>query len=556
MPQDTLAAIAASSVVRVTADDGSPHYVWEREGKMVAISAVDVVQALAKVYTALFPLGILAVSAAMKRAVRQKLESAPESNAIIVATRGGFERADRPRFYASADGTIISSVPGLKVLFAGKNARFEGLGRFRWYEREMARVIKDQPIPLLVFFYALTPVLQPFAKKAGFLVQNTILEVSGRSSRYKSSITNFVAGSVWGGSSEPLGFADSWNLTPAKAEEIFRDQNYALVVFDEAASAGGSEKDRGQIIGNVVHRLSAGKERGRMGEMSDYYNVMALSNSNESLTSILASAPEVKTALEVRLITLRVPTRETGTFEFVPYGYETVDKAMEDVFKLTEGHRGKLAKRFIADILSWSSRDHEELSSTIRAAVDDFMSRVGLQRANADPVEVRRAKPFALAYASAVLAFRAGTLQKKRWGAVRRTLQRAWFRYGRLSMAGNSPAGLNEFLADQSKLIVDIPLGDRPEIPSKAFSRIDGFIYRDKKHRPYLAMTPSMVSKHLNLTASRLKKLKTEGTLHAGKHLQTRLRLRLEEGREKRESFYLFSITTVPDHAQPFNEGK
>lgn len=548
---DTLTLIAKSSVCRVTADDGTMHFVWQLLDKVAVISVLELMHSFTKLSEALIPLGILLMSPAQKAAARQKLQEAPVSHEIIVATRAGYEAGDHIRFYAFGDGTVVGDGQGLNVLFESRDPRFKAIGSFNRYEKVLSPVLRDQPIPILVFFFALTPILQPFAKEAGVMVINTILELSGKSSRYKSSLTNFVAGSVWGGSSEPLGFADPWNLTPAKAEQIFRDQNNALVVLDEATAAGGSAKDRGHLIANVAHRLASGRIRGRMDSASEAFSAMVLSNSNEPLMSILDYAPEVKAALEVRLVTIEVPSRDTGVFEAVPEGYTTVTEAMEDVFKLTAEHRGKLAKHFVRKVLQWNRRDHQGFLRAVRGAVDEFMAGVGLDSPEADPVEARRAKPFALSYAAAVLAFKMSVLDKKRWGSVRRTLRHAWLRYGRLSAKGSAPSALHSFLADQNNQLVQIRLGSRPEVSNTDFKKIAGFIYSGKRRQLCLAMTAKMVNWHLGYDAAKLKQLRREGSLICGEHLQMRLRLRRENGKDVRESFYVFRIDAVPEHASP-----
>lgn len=548
---DTLTLIANSSVCRVTADDGTIHFVWKLLDKVALISALALVHSFTKLSEALIPLGILLISPAQRAAARQKLEEAPVSHDIVVSTRAGYEAGAQPRFYVFGDGTVVGDGQELRVLHEGSNPRFKAIGSWRRYEKVLSPVLRDQPIPILVFFFALTPILQPFAKDAGFLVMNTILELSGRSSRYKSSLTNFVAGSVWGGSSEPLGFADPWNLTPAKAEQIFRDQNNALVVLDEATAAGGSSKERGHLIANVAHRLASGRVRGRMDTSSEAFSAMVLSNSNESLMSILDYAPDVKAALEVRLVTIEVPSRDTGVFETVPEGYSTVGEAMENVFKLTAEHRGKLAKRFVRRVLRWNRRDPEGFLRTLRGAVDQFMARVGLDSPKADLVEVRRAKPFALAYAAAVLSFKMGVLKSKRWGSVRRSLRQAWLRYGRLTVKGGAHSAVDGFLADRSNQLVQVPSGPRSEVPKADFEKIAGLIYRDKRRQLCLAMTAKMVKRHLGYDAAKLKQLRREGGIICGEHLQMRLRLRRENGKEVRESFYVFPIDAVPEHASP-----
>jgi Superfamily II helicase and inactivated derivatives len=556
MPTDVLERIALSSVVRTTADDGNLYYVWKLCGKVTAIPVAVVTETFAKVYSALLPVGIIAISPAQKAAVRQKFDEAPETDKVIVVTRNGYEHVDRPRFYAMGDGSLIKSDASLRLIGIGNpDDRFEERGSRRTYERNLARVIRNQPIPLMVFFYALTPALQPFAMQAECLVQNTMLELSGSTSRYKSALTNFLAGSVWGGTQETLGFADSWNITPASAEEAFIRHQNGLLVLDEATMAASSEKERGNVIGNVVHRLTAGKKRGRKGEVSAHFQLMALSNSNQSLASILDAAPEVKAALEVRLITLQVPKRETGPFEFVPRGFDSVHQAMGLVFATVNEHRGLLARRFIRDVLAWSRRDHESLIRFIRTQVERFISDIGLG-SGADAAELRRAKPFALTYAAAAVAFKAETLRRKRWGKVRRTLVEAWFRYGNPPPSSPVRDEVDEFLADETTTVVDLPYGVKPEIAGDSFDRVDAFIYRDKKRQLNLAMTPAKMRKHLKLSAAALKQLKKSARLRATENLRMRLRLRCLNGVEQREVFYLFPIPKVPDHAVSISDAR
>lgn len=537
------------------ADDGSEVTVVRHRGKALVLTIDKLYDNRKEIYKSIHQMGLPMMKKEAKEAFQQLLDVARKRDDIIVATKSGYDRRNNhsrgPHYFAYPDGKILTR-PNAPTVYStlASSQSFSSAGNFPDYEAGVSGVLKNQAAPLLVFFIGLSPILQRFTKDAGYFVENVILEMIGPTSTYKSTFTNLIAGSIWGGdSSSKLGYARSWNATANKIEEFCKEYNNSLLVLDEATLAGTTPSERGAAILNVLHRLSSGETKGRMGQQEmQRFELMALSNSNEPLLSLIKESSNVEAAGEVRLIAIECPTRKTGYFDSVPHGHNSVEAAMKGLRKVCNENYGLLAKRMIKAVLRWSERDHDELIRAIGDSMLSFLMRCGVFPESVDQKILRRAKPFALAYATAEVAFKAGVLQKGLWGNVRRTLIRAWKKYGR---RGGSPDGneiIANFFANPQAVIIDVSKGQKPEITDDEFIRLDAFIYIDRGKAVYLAMTRRSMTKNLAMSKAALKKMKKRGFLKCGSNLQSKTRLRTVNGMEKYEKFYLFALAHPPEN--------
>ncbi len=538
------------------ADDGSEVTVVRHRGKALVLTIDKLYDNRKEIYKSIHQMGVPMMKKEAKEGFQQLLDLAQKRSDMIVATKGGYDRRNNPRkcphYFAYPDGKILArpSAPRVYSTLAPSRS-FSSAGTFSDYEAGVSSVLKDQAAPLLIFFIGLSPILQRFTKDAGFFVENVILEMIGPTSTYKSTFTNLIAGSIWGGDpSSKLGYARSWNATANKIEEFCKEYNNSLLVLDEATLAGTTPSERGAAILNVLHRLSSGETKGRMGQQEmQRFELIALSNSNEPLLSLIKESSNVEAAGEVRLIAIECPTRKTGYFDSVPHGHGSVEAAMRGLRKVCNENYGLLAKKMIKAVLRLSERDHDELIKAIGDSMLLFLMRCGVHPESADQKVLRRAKPFALAYATAEVAFKAGVLQKELWGNVRRTLIRAWKKYGRRGGAPDGNESIAAFLANPHAVVIDVSQGQKPEITDDEFIRLDAFIYVDRQKTVYLAMTRRSMTKNLALSKAALKKMKKRGFLKGGSNLQSKTRLRTVNGVEKYEKLYLFVLAHPPENA-------
>lgn len=553
--------LAGLTVDLIPVDEGGEAFLFSYAGERLAIPIEQFITGRQTALVSISRLGVRLINRRAQNVFDSLLDAAAKRQDVIAVTRLGYDRRQghefRPQYYAYGDRTIYRNrkAPDCVACFpAQKN--FSRHGHRKVQEKAIATVIRNQAAPLLVFFVGLAPVLQPYAKAAGMMVENVLVEMIGPTSTYKSNLTTLVAGSIWGGNrNAKLGYAHGWNATANRLEELCAVHNNSLIVLDEATMAASNAKARGEVILNVTHRLSSGQTKGRFGEDTVNFDLLALSNSNESLLSILSESSEVERASEVRLIAIKCPSRKTGYFDSIPDGYHSIEAAMSDLRSACGVNFGHIARRFIREILKWSERDHQGLVARIKSHMQNFLSTAMADSRDTASEDLRRAKVFALAHATSELAFETGVLRKKLWGDTRKPLLRAWRKYGRRRRSVIVDDQLGTFLTNPHKRLVDVTDGSKPEIPDEQLREIDGFIYRGSGNEMHLCMTPATMRAQLAFSSARLKTLKQRGILRCNKKLKRMVRLRSVAGVVKLEAFYAFKIAAIPPHARPYSNG-
>ncbi|WP_165418186.1 DUF927 domain-containing protein [Rhizobium ruizarguesonis] len=546
-----LPVVSDLNVSILTGDDEDMYYLFEALGRTVVLSSKTVVENRLQIMGALRHIGILAVSPAIKAEISQRIESAKPDAETIVATRVGFEKRRIPRYFVYGDGAVISPDTELRVVSLIKDlGRFRSNGKLSTYEEGIAEAIREQPVPITLFFYALTQILKPFVSATRFKAENMILELVGDTSTFKSALTCTLAGTIWGEGHSPEGYARSWNMSDQAIEDLFLAFNDHLLILDEATLAHANEKMRADKILNTVHRLSSGQGRARTGLAAESHSLAMLSNSNQPMRSILSATTteEVRRALEVRLISFQLANREASFFRSVPSGYRSVHDAMNKLFATTKKNYGLLARSYILNVLTLAQQDSEALIRHIENLIATFVESLDLNAQ--DEVSYRRVQPFALAYAAAVIAFETGTLRKKYWGKVKRSIRRAWMEYGAANTTVAGDPRIVAYMNDASNRFVDVRDGIKPRIPDENIEKIAGFFYCGKDKALCLAV-PNAVIKNMKMSSAALKRLKNEGVLRAGKSLQTKLFLRRGVNKEKKlDVFYVFKIPEIPANAK------
>ncbi|PDT20043.1 hypothetical protein CO674_29790 [Rhizobium hidalgonense] len=550
--QTKLPAVSDLNVSILTGDDGDVYHRFEALGRAVVISSKMVVENRLQIMGALRRIGILAVSPAIKNEISQRIESAEHDVKTIVATRVGFEKTDIPRYFVYGDGTVISPDPELRVIsLVEDRGRFRSSGELSNYEEGIAKVIREQPVPVTLFFYALIQVLKPFVSATRYKAENMVLELVGDTSTFKSALTCTLAGTVWGEGHSPEGYARSWNMSDQAIEDLFVAFNDHLLILDEATLAHANEKSRADKILNAVHRLSSGQGRARPGDAIEGHSVTMLSNSNQPMRSILSvtTTEEVRRALEVRLISFQLANKEASFFHGPPAGYSSVRDAMHKLFATTKENYGLLARKFILNVLTCAQQDSGSLIRTIEKSIAKFLQGINLE----DEVSHRRVQPFALAYAASVVAFNTGTLRKKHWGKVKRSIKQAWAEYGAANSGVAGDPRIIAYMNDTSKWFVDAREGAKPQISDLNFRKVAGIFYLGKDKSLRLAVPNAAIS-NMKMSAAALKQLKKEGVLRAGKSLQTKLALRHVNDKNKTDVFYVFKVLEIPAPTRLFRD--
>lgn len=541
-----LAIVSDLRVSILVGDDRDRYYRFEASGQEIVQPAKDVIEKPLQAFSALRHIGILATSPEIKNEIKTRIDHAVEDQNTIVATRVGYEREPSPRYFVYADGTIIMPDRDICVVSMIKDTgHFAHAGELSTYERGIAKVIRDQSVPTTLFFFGLMQVLKPFVANTGYKAESMMFELVGKTSTYKSALVCTAVASAWGKGHSSDGYARDWNMTDQKIEDFFQQYNDHLLILDEATMADTNDTKRAEKISNTVHRMSSGKGRARTGMETESHSVTMLSTSNQPMRSILSGTEDVRRALEVRLVSFELKHEAHSFFDTVPRGFLSVRDAMDNIFALVESNHGLLARRYILDVLTLLKRDEPRLTELIKRAMGKFIRTVGMDTADRDPVSYRRVQGFALAYAAAVVAFEAGTLEKRHWGRVKRSISQAWIKYGQDRPTVGGDPRIASYLRNPSNMFIDVRDGRKPPIVDAKFKTAAGFIFTAKDESLCLGV-PKAAMPALDISAARLKQLRHEGVLRARKGLRSRLALRCVKMTEVRDVFYVFKIHELP----------
>ena len=126
-----------------------------------------------------------------------------------------------------------------------------------------------------------------------------------------------VAGSVWGCHRDPAkrqaGFCEKWNTTVNELEVTALAHNDALLILDETKLAAAKEKDRADIVLNVVFRIDGMIEKGRKTNVGSprSWRCFFLSTSNLPLEQLASPSRPIDEADRGRLVDIPLPSDDT-----------------------------------------------------------------------------------------------------------------------------------------------------------------------------------------------------------------------------------------------------
>jgi len=509
-------------IFRVSTDDGDRKATLFRfQSNDLVIDNDDFVDQIPRTKKRLQDLIGTVISPPEYNKIIARCKSAVMDDSVVGVTRPGFERAEdgSPRYFALPNGLVVTrhNLPLRLIPMFEKNSAASHKGNLDTYVRELGPLIKDQPIAMVIFFFALTPILQPLIRGGPMNVENVMIELVGATSTYKSTLTNQLAGSVWGGSETKLGYASSWNATPNAVEQMCRNYNNCLLVLDEATAAGATSKSRADNILNTSHRISLGRSKARLGgEDPVPYDLMALSNSNQPLTDILASSGTVSGALEVRLLTFDCAHPKHGYLRPIK-GVGGVEVHIGPQLRdLCTTHYGHVAPSFIYFVLAECARDAQGFRQKVAFYMQRFLTHFRITAR--DERALRQAKPFALTYACAKLA-NDFLITDHTWGKTGSAILKAYRGFINQRQPLNRYEEIRHFLYDRTKTIVDCRVNPKAKMTLAEFEAVDGFVV-EVKGQQVLAISPTALERNFSdvaglkrYLASSNRLIKTEGYL-------------------------------------------
>lgn len=267
------------------------------------------------------------------------------------------------------------------------------------WKKFVRKYCKGNHFAIFVLCAAFVPPLLDILKAEGFGFL-----FYGRSSIGKSTLMH-LASAVWGGDPEQeKGFAESYLFSKEGMELPAYNHRDQLLVLDDTKLAGRSEKERGQLIADMIFRFSLGTEKTRFtnSDAPKTWRLCHLSTSNKTLQKIFAVAGlEFDSSFEVRLIQIDAEVGEFGVFNRLPNGL-TGGMLSKKLKAGSKKYYGIPRKKYLEKLVAWRAGDETGLEKWLNKRQGYFGQNAKTE--NLGEVEARIAEHFELVYAAGCLA--------------------------------------------------------------------------------------------------------------------------------------------------------
>jgi len=349
--------------------------------------------------------GVVLVAASWRQALEDvsRLEDFP---AEAVAEQPGWVGAS----FALPDGTIFSpegSQPP-QIIFNPDASRCGLSGSMEGWIQRVARPLDGQSLPMFLLMAAFAAPIIEFTARS----ENFGFEVVGRPGCGKST-SQFLMSSALGGirNTSAGKYWIAFDTTLDGLESAMQEHSSLPMIINEANLfyAHLSEKARATQLKALVFRLAQGHDKRRYGaEKPQPHRFVYVTSSNVSLATMIAGENgDVADAAFDRLMTLEVPDRCTGVFDFIPEGYANAEAFANRQEKAAHRHHGHAIRQFLAELVNERARGEKRLLRQI----DKHMKAFRTKAASLEGVSTGRvAEAFALVYAAGKLAQRYGAL--------------------------------------------------------------------------------------------------------------------------------------------------
>jgi putative DNA primase/helicase len=256
-----------------------------------------------------------------------------------------------------------------------------------------------------------------------------------------------VAGSVWGCHRSEgrriKGFVESWKSTAGKVEVTALAHNDGLLILDETKLAGNDDKQRAEVVTDVVFKLAEHTEKERLTNVGSAraWRCYFLSTSNLSFEQLGQKVGvDVDDASLGRLADIPLPANGHGLYETLhdfASGEELSDKLQSRSRRLY----GTPIRAFVEQLSKDRRTDKKALSDFLAKERKTYLRRLETE-ANGLKVLKRTSGRFATVFAAGSLALEYGILPWKRKQLLKAILrcQLDQLRLGDADGHGTAPA--------------------------------------------------------------------------------------------------------------------
>jgi uncharacterized protein (DUF927 family) len=387
-------------------------------------SAKQLLEGQKALFTALANAGWNAFSQNTQRAFMQKLEAhKKEAPTFKVVTRLGWNSGA----YVFPDKTVGKPKMRLERAFArldpAMRSKYRVKGTLEEWQNRIAALCVGNTRLMFAASLAFTGPILPFVsgpKSGGF-------QLWGAPESGKTTAA-MVAGSVWGchrgeGRREK-GFAESWKSTAGKVEVTAFAHNDALLILDETKLAGKNDKERAEIIKDVVLKLAEHTEKERLTNLTSArsWRCYFLSTSNLEFKQLgQQGGVDVDEAELGRMADVPMPAHKHGLYETL-HDYTNGERLSDALQRWSRGLYGTPIRAFVTQLAKERRRDKKALQEFLAKKRNVYRRRLQTE-ANGLKVLKRTSGRFATVFAAGSLAIKYGILPWNRKQLLKAVLQ-------------------------------------------------------------------------------------------------------------------------------------
>jgi len=449
---------------------------WIRYGtpqRAVWFAMDDLISNSSGVFKRLSSVGVHRLTTASQTTLKREVEHHGQYRPALVATRPGWVE----NFYALGDGMVISPASDNREVIRPFeiNPKFAPRGSLAEWQEAVGPFVTGQPLARFGLALALTAPLLRLAP-SGYL--NPQAEIVGGFESAKTSL-GVLAASVWAGDPQSdCGGGEIWALTLNAIDDVKLANRDGFVFFDEGNLAGQTPRERREFIQQAVFKVASTGVKRRMGDavVSEHAHVALLSTTNVALADLIEDKPEVKQAVQSRMITFRIPEGAPhGAFARLPHGYDNARAASEALVNAAGTFWGQAGRAFVERLVREIARDEDRLKADVADALARYVSRASMP-----PGSARIQKTIALVGVATKYA-RQWHIFPKAWGSSREMMDGvASILRANVADDDDPLTRIRAYVDEHRESLIDVACLLRP-LSKEAFEAAAGFL-RSSSH--------------------------------------------------------------------------
>ena len=337
-------------------------------------SAEQIIKDPKLLYTALSNAGATMVGGAAKAELRNQIQSYQAPPSFQVATRVGWHGPA----HVFPDKVVGNSPLKIERSFGDIDsqmlAKYRVGGTLESWQKRVASLCSGNSRLMFAASLAFTGPILAFVtgeRSGGF-------QLYGKGETGKTTAA-MVAGSVWGCHKDPArrqaGFCEKWNSTANQLEVTALAHNEALLILDETKLAAAKERDRADVVLDVVFRIDSMVEKGRKTNVASprSWRCYFLSTSNLPLDQLAKPSRPVDEADRGRLVDIPLPSGNSICEKL--HGFSNAEKFTTYLKNRCLNHYGTPSREFVTRLVAIrkSGSEYDRLKKALSSAREQYI---------------------------------------------------------------------------------------------------------------------------------------------------------------------------------------